>query len=428
MRIETFIGLRFLRSARQDRSLSIITWISMVGVMLGVTALVVTISVMNGFRANLFHAVTGTQPHARIAPAEGTIGPAARERLQEALAAHPAVEAVGPYFSRQVFLRVGDTYRAAILRGIDSAAEARVTRLSHFLRDAVSLPFLEGEPGGELLARIDRPRREGGPAGIILGSPLARALAVDTGDRVDVISPVKRMTPIGQVPLIKRFRVAAVFETGIGGTDDILAFVDLGLAQRLFRAGDVVDGLALRMADAEEIDAADLVARLPGGASGGWRVITWMDENRNVFQVMKLEKLGLFLILTLIIVVAFFNIISSLVMLVLEKTRGIAILKAVGATDAMVRRIFFMQGFWIGTVGTCTGVGLGLSACWALATFDLIRLPPGVYPVVTRLPVLVQWPDLTVIASASFLICLTVTLLPASRAARIRPVENLRFE
>jgi lipoprotein-releasing system permease protein len=225
------------------------------------------------------------------------------------------------------------------------------------------------------------------------------------------------------MPLMKKVRVVAVFETGIGGTDEVLAFVEVSLAQKLFRLDGQVDALALRLADPEAIDAAALERAFPGYA-----VRTWAEENRNVFQVMKLEKLGLFLILTLIIVVAFFNIISSLVTQVIEKRKGIAILKTLGATNGTIRRIFFMQGFWIGTLGTFAGLTLGLATCWVLANFDLIRLPPGVYPVSSRLPVRVEWFDLLAITASSFLICISVTLYPATRAAQVEPVQNLRNE
>jgi len=197
--------------------------------------------------------------------------------------------------------------------------------------------------------------------------------------------------------------------------------VDLGIAQKLYRMQGIVSGLGLRVRNPQDIDAAALRAALPG-----FRVQTWAEENRNIFQVMRLEKLGVFLILTLIIVVAFFNIIASLVMLVLEKRKAIAVLKSLGASNAMVRKVFFMQGVWIGIVGTLAGLGLGLLGCWLLATFNLVPLPEGVFPLAKRLPVRIEAIDLALITGSSFLICLLVTLYPASAAARTRPVENLR--
>jgi len=216
--------------------------------------------------------------------------------------------------------------------------------------------------------------------------------------------------------------LVGTFETGISGTDEVLGYVNRRLAALLYRAGDAVDGLSVRLADPFSVDGEAFRAALPG-----YRVRTWREDNRNVFQVMRLEKLGIFLVLTLIILVAFFNIISSLIMLVLEKRRSIAILKSMGATDGLMRRVFFLQGLWIGILGTVSGLLLGLAACWALGTFDILRLPPGVYPLSTRLPVLVEWSDLALITGSSFLICLAVTLYPATRAARERPVASLRF-
>ncbi|MCZ6645673.1 MAG: FtsX-like permease family protein [SAR324 cluster bacterium] len=427
MRIESLIGLRLLRAKRRDHTVSVVTWISMVGVMLGVTALIVTISVMNGFRENLFIALSGTTPHLRILPLEGNLSAEAREALDARLAQYPDLRATGPYLARQAFIAAGEEFRAVILRGIDPAREGGITELARFLRGAVLLRE-DGELAREqtpaaVLAALAYPPPAGQRAGIVLGGSLARSLGLLVGDQVRLISTVQRMTPIGPVPLMKQFRLVGTFDTGLSGTDDILAFADYRVAQRLFRMGGSLDGLAVRMADAQRMDVAGLRAILPG-----YRVLPWTEEHKNIFQVMRLEKLGLFLILALIIVVSFFNIISSLIMLVLEKRKAIAILKTLGARDSMVRRIFFMQGIWIGTLGTCGGLGLGLAICWVLATFDLIRFPEGVFPLSSRLPVLVNWVDLLIITASSFAICMLVTLYPATRAARVDPVENLRYE
>jgi lipoprotein-releasing system permease protein len=421
MRLSSYIGLRFLLSTRQERSIAVITWISGVGVMLGVTALIVTISVMNGFRANLFLAVTGSTPHVRVLPRQGPWDVATQAAMMAKVAAQPGVEAVAPYFSRQVFLRVAGQYRAIVLRGIDPALEPRVSEIARFVRGD-SLTVSADAGGARLLAELPGNPAAGERAGIILGAPVARALGLIVGDELDAISTVERQTPIGPVPLIKKLRLIGLFETGLGGTDDVSGFADQRTAQQLFRLPNL-SGVAARVKNAENIDAAAWHQAFPEA-----RVVTWADENRNIFQVMRLEKLGLFVILTLILVVSFFNIISSLVMLVLEKRKGIGVLMSLGASRSLIRRIFLMQGFWIATLGTAAGLTLGLAACWALATFDVVRLPPGVFPLGTRLPVLVELSDVLAITAASFLICLLVTLFPASQAARTNPVETLRWE
>jgi lipoprotein-releasing system permease protein len=415
VRIESFIGLRFLWSPRQDRAVSVITWISGVGVMLGVAALIVTISVMNGFRTNLLITVSGTTAHVRLLPQEGVLTAQAEAELLARIQAVPGVEAVAPYLSRQAFLRVEGQFRAVQVRGIDPTLEPQVTELARFIHGD---RFSDAESPQTLLQGLRS--APGGGSGILLGAQVARSLGLLVGDDVQIISPVQRQTPIGPVPLIKRLRVVGLVETGLGGTDDVLAFVDYRIAQHLFRL-DGVAGLAVRTADPLGIDALDWQRRFPR-----LRVLTWAQENKNVFQVMRLEKLGLFVIMTLIIVVSFFNIISSLVMLVLEKRKEIGVLKSLGATDGMVRKIFLMQGFWIGTLGTLSGLTLGLLTCWVLATFDIVRLPQGVFPLANRLPVQVEVWDLLAITAASYVICLTVTLFPATQAARVHPVDSLR--
>lgn len=424
MRIESFIAIRFLRAPRQDRTISIVTWVSLVGVMLGVMALIVTISVLNGFRENLFQAVMATAPHVSITPKDGTMEAEQLAALRARVSGLPDVEAVSPNLSRQAFLTDGASYRVVLLRGVDPEGEFALTGLAKFVLSSTEDP--EGEAHSDaagVIAALRYPPRPGRRAGILLGRSLAQSLGVVTGDEIRVVSTVQRMTPLGPVPLMKNFQVVGVFETGVGGTDELVGYVDLKIARRLYRTRAAAGELGVRMGDPHNIDAEGLRRALPG-----YNVVTWSDTNRNIFQVMRLEKLGIFLILSLIIVVGFFNIIASLVMLVLEKRKPVAILKSLGASDALVRRIFFMQGVWIGTAGTLCGLALGLLACWILATFDVIRLPAGVFPLITRLPVLVDPVDLAIITATSFLICMVVTIYPATRAARIDPVENLRFE
>ncbi|MDH4225588.1 MAG: ABC transporter permease [Deltaproteobacteria bacterium] len=424
MRVESLIGLRFLRAKRRDRSISLITWISIAGVMLGVAALIVAISVMNGFRDNMFQAVTGTQPHVRVTPRQGTLPEAQWKGLIQKAAALPGVEKAAPFLSRQAFLYAHNEYRAILLRGVDPDTVGEITELAAFIRktpydsSAHTLPLAEAKT---LLKGIKYPPAQGSQAAVVMGGPLALTLGVDTGEEIRLISPVVRMTPLGPAPLMKQAHLLGVFETGISSSDEVLVFADYRLAQRLFRTRGEVDGLELRMSSPFDMDMESLEEALPG-----YDIRPWGEENKNLFQVMKLEKIGLFLILTLIILVAFFNIISSLVMLVLEKRRAIAILKAIGATDSLVQRIFFMQGVWIGFLGTLAGLVLGLGLCWALASFDLIPLPPDLYPATNHLPVKVDLMDMLAITVASFSICVLVNIYPARKASRMQPITHLQ--
>ena len=422
MRIASFIGLRFLRSPRRDRAVSVITWISGLGVALGVTALLVTIAVMNGFRANLFLAVTGAPPSVRSLGAQEALAPAEAEALSRKLEALPGIVATAPYFSRQVFVKVQSQYRMVVLRGIDPEREPHVTGIRRFLGEDV-LPSEKRRPpdaGAAVLAQLRT--APGETPGIILGGPLARSLGLFTGDLVEVISPTVRPTPIGPVPIVRHFRLVGVFESGLSGTDDVLGFADLHQVLLLFRLPGP-QGIAARTADPDADPTPALRERFPGTT-----VVGWADENKNVFQVMRLEKAGLFLILALILVVSFFNIISSIVMLVVEKREAIGILKALGSSDRLVQPIFFMQGVWIGLIGTAVGVALGLAACWVLGHVEIVKLPPSVFPTAEGLPVLVDWLDVLLISACSFLICMTVTVYPARQAARIQPVDSLRFD
>ena len=233
------------------------------------------------------------------------------------------------------------------------------------------------------------------------------------------------MTPIGDVPRIKKLEVIGIFESGISGYDEVLAFIDYRLLQKIYRMNEKITGLGVRISDPG--NAPEISMEL-SELSEEYVVSNWADENKSIFQVMKLEKIGLFLILTLIIVVAAFNIISSLIMLVLEKSREIAILKALGAKDSGIRRIFFFQGLVIGSLGTISGVLVGLAICWGLMTFDIIDIPAGVYPGGDRIPILIDWMDVIITTVASFLICMLVTLFPSTKASRLNPVDPLRYE
>ena len=429
MQFETFIGRRYLFSPRRDRSISVITWISIGGVALGVVALIVSTSVMNGFRTNLQDAVTGSLPHITVFAWDDAMQN--YSGLQKRLTEHPEVEGVAPYIFKQALLTGRKQPKGALLRGIDPQQETEVTKISSFLRDEVygfaPSPEKQALISARLLKRLSHPeaRSKRLKDGIILGAKLARQLKANVGDSVKLVSSEQRMTPIGDVPRIKKLEVIGIFESGISGYDEVLAFIDYRLLQKIYRMGNHITGLGVSISDPENAPEISLeLAEL----SEDYIIGNWADENKSIFQVMKLEKIGLFLILSLIIVVAAFNIISSLIMLVLEKSREIAILKALGAKDSGIRKIFFFQGLVIGSLGTIGGVLVGLAICWALMTFEIIDIPAGVYPGGNRIPVLIDWLDVALATVASFTICILVTLYPATKASRLNPVDPLRYE
>lgn len=430
MSFELFVGKRYLLSPRSDRSVSMITWISIGGVALGVIALIVSTSVMNGFRSNLRDAVTGSLPHITLFSWDEGIE--AYNVLKNKVLEHPEVVAAAPYVYKQALLTGKKKPKGALLRGIDPLKEPSVTRISSYLRESIYAlgPLDENEQrrlSASILERLShlKAKAEKIPDGIIIGASLAQQLDVGIGDNVKLISSEQRMTPIGDVPRVKKLEVIGIFESGISGYDEVLAFADYRLVQKIYRMGKRVSGLGVSIRDPEA--ASQMAAELQQ-LDSRFMSSNWADENKSLFQVMKLEKIGLFLILTLIIVVAAFNIISSLIMLVAEKSREIAILKSLGATDGSVRRIFVYQGVVIGLAGTLFGVFLGLGLCWILGTFNIIDIPPGVYPGGNRIPVLIDWYDVGLTTLCSFLICVLVTLYPSSKAARMNPVDPLRYE
>ena len=430
MRYEFFIGQRYLFSPRQDRSISVITWISICGVALGVIALIVVTSVMNGFRDNLRQAITGALPHITLFSASDQMDHYAD--LEQQIRQHPEVIEVTPYITKQAMLTGAGKPKGTLLRGIDPQQDPKVTRIVSFLRkNPYSLITSSAEEQKQIaktiLTRLShrRSRRLQLKDGIILGSTLAQQMNVKIGDRIQLISSEQRMTPIGDVPYIKQLEVVGFFASGLSGYDEVLAFIDYRLLQKVYRMQSQITGLGVRINDPE---LAPQVSDELQQWAANYTISNWAGENKSLFQVMKLEKLGLFVILTLIIVVAACNIIGSLVMLVVEKSREIAILKSLGATDFSVRKIFMLQGIVIGILGTGAGVSLGLLICWILLNFDFLEIPAGTYPGGNQIPLLIHWGDVGATSLASFFICFLVTLYPSFKAARLNPVNPLRYE
>ena len=260
--------------------------------------------------------------------------------------------------------------------------------------------------------------------GIVLGKELAGILGVIKGDSVYLISPRGMISPIGHVPSMKRFKVVGLFESGFYEYDQSLAYIHIKDAQKTLRMGDAVTGVGVRVKDIYQ--AGGVKKKIIAELGFPYWSKDWMQINKNLFSALKLEKKAMFVILTLIVLVAAFNIASSLIMMVMQKTKDIAILKAMGATDKSIKKIFIFKGMVIGSVGTFLGLGLGFLLCWLLKHYKFIELPGDVY-YFTTLPVKLEYLDVFLIAAASLLICFLATLYPARQAAKLNPVEAIRY-
>ena len=414
MSYELFIGLRYLKAKRKQTFVSLITLISIAGVMVGVTALIVVIAVMNGFKEDLRDKILGVTSHVVISRFDGNISKyqEVRAKVEEV----SGVNAATPFIYTQVMISSRKAISGAVLRGIEPKTASKVINLPKNMR-AGSLEELEAE---------NKPEGMRSTPGIILGNELARNIGALRGDPVTVISPLGRLTPLGRVPRSQTFRVAGIFDSGMYEYDSTIAYVSLWAAQRFLGIGDRVTGIEVRV---DDIYAADRVARAIGKALGGYPYWSrdWMRMNKNLFSALKLEKIVMFIILTLIILVAAFNIVGTLIMVVIEKTRDIAILKSMGATRRSIMKIFMIEGAVIGLVGTLLGLLGGYTICTLLATYKFIELPSDVYYIST-LPVQMNPLDVALIALAAIVITLAASVYPAWQASRFDPAEAIRYE
>ena len=414
MSYELFIGLRYLKAKRKQTFVSLITLISIAGVMVGVTALIVVIAVMNGFKEDLREKILGVTSHVVISRFDGNISQyqEVRAKVEEV----SGVNAATPFIYTQVMISSRKAISGAVLRGIEPKTASKVINLPKNLR-AGSLEELEAE---------NKPEGMRSTPGIILGNELARNIGASRGEPVTVISPLGRLTPLGRVPRSQTFRVVGIFDSGMYEYDSTIAYVSLWAAQRFLGIGDRVTGIEVRV---DEIYEADRVAKAIGKALDGYPYWSrdWMRMNKNLFSALKLEKIVMFIILTLIILVAAFNIVGTLIMVVIEKTRDIAILKSMGATRRSIMKIFMIEGAVIGLVGTLLGLLGGYTLCKLLATYKFIELPSDVYYIST-LPVQMNPLDVALIALAAIVITLAASVYPAWQASRFDPAEAIRYE
>ena len=404
---EWFVSLRYLRAKRKQKFISLITIISILGVAVGVLALIVVLSVYTGFTEGLRDQIIGVNAHALVqrhgGPIADTAGVTAKIETIE------GVEATTPYIYAQALITSAAHSTGVVLRGIDAPSAMRVL--------SIGQKMIAGQ-----LIDLDQPHDI--PA-IVLGRDMARQLQVGVGSKVRLISPNGPLSPMGVLPKIRTCILVGIFETGMFEYDSTMGFISLETARSLTDLRQGVHGIEVKI---KNVDQADRTAAAIQQALGSeYSARDWMQLNQNLFAALKLEKVGIFIALDLIILVAALNIISALIMVVMEKNRDIAILKSMGATTKAIMRIFFYQGMVIGLAGTFFGVGSGLALCAILKHSKLIELPRNVYPMST-MPIKVVPLDVTVIAVSAILITLFATLYPSWKASRIRPAEALSYE
>ena len=407
MSFEWFVSRRYLRAKRKQKFISLISVISILGVAVGVMALIVVLSVYTGFTEGLRDQIIGINSHILVQRYGSNIVQPAQ--LAEQVESIPGVEATTPYIYGQVLISSGSNSSGIVLRGIDPASAGKVINIGKKMKSG-RLADLE-----EVV----------NPPGIIIGLELAKQLNVSRGSKVRLISPNGPLPPMGILPKIRTCSVIGIFETGMFEYDSTLGFINLETARSLNGQEEGVHGLEVRVSD---VDLADRTAEVIRQKLGpGFSIRDWMQLNQNLFAALKLEKAGIFIALDLIILVAALNIISALIMVVMEKNRDIAILKSIGATTGAIMRIFFYQGAVIGLTGTVFGVMGGLGICSILKKYKFIELPSNVYPMST-LPIKVVPIDISIIAISAVVITLTATIYPSWKASKVRPAEALTYE
>ena len=407
MPFELFIALRYLLARRQHSSISRVSLFSTIGVAVGVMALVVALALMTGLQGELRNRILGSQAHVYVwktAAIDDYESEVARLR------AVPGVAGAGPAVIGKAIASSDRSDAFITLKGIDPVLEGEVTDIERTMKQG-SLAGLSD--GGE----DDRP-------GILLGYDLAQQLAVSVGDEVRLITPGGSLSPMGLIPRNRRLRVAGIFQLGLYEYDSAFGFVNLDFAKRLF-SKPAPDLIQLRVND---IWAAAGIARdIPAKLGPEYVAEDWAEQNRSLFSALWLEKMAISITIGLIVMVGALNIISSLILLVRQKSRDIAILKTMGTSSVRVMAIFMMQGLVIGVIGTTVGGLCGLGLCWVLDTYELIQIPMDVYQV-SHVPFVVQTLDFIVVVVSTIAICFLATIYPSRQASRLDPVQALRFE
>ncbi len=405
---ERLVAVRYLRAKRREKFISLISFISIAGVAVGVMALLVVIGVMTGFDQDLKQKILSVNAHIILIKPGSSL--ANYDELAREVEAIPGVVSAKPFIYTQVMFSGPGNISGGVLRGLDPETLAQGGPPAIAVREG-SFEALSRPLPGEL------PQ-------VAVGNELAKNLGLGVGSLLKVISPLGTLTPLGRIPRVKNFQVGAIFHSGMFEFDNTLVYASLAQVQEYLGLGDKVTGLEIRVRDIYQADR--IGAAIEAKLGPAYQTRDWMRLNRSLFAALKLEKIAMFIILTLIVLVAAFNITSTLIMLVMEKTKDIAILKSMGATRASIMKIFMLEGVIIGAIGTTIGLALGFVLTELLRRYEFIKLPSDVYYIST-LPVKIETLDVALIAGATLLISFLATLYPSWQAARLDPVEAIRF-
>jgi lipoprotein-releasing system permease protein len=415
MKFELFIAFRYLRARRKQTMVSVISSISVLGIAAGVMALVIALALSTGFKEDIQSKILGATSAINLLRIEGTPLLDYKQLLAK-IGTTPHVTGSAPAIFNQVFIASAGSNRGAALKGIDPAQEKQV---SDFFSNIISgnPDALQPRPDGDYRPAIDN---------IMIGKEMARALGVKIGDRLKVFYPMGRLTPLGMTAAEKPFRVGAIFESGLFDIDSSWAYVHIDSARRLFSFPP--GSASFLQFKTDNLDRVDPVAdEIRTKAGPGFITTTWAEINKPLFSALKLEKMVLFITIGLIVLVASLNIVTTLIMMVLEKQGDIAILTAMGATAKTIHKVFLFQGLIIGFIGTMLGDFLGIAISWILNNYRLIRLEAEVYSI-PYVPFHIRIWDVVLVSITAILISFLATIYPAQSAAKLDPVEVLRYE
>ena len=399
MKFETFIALRYLLSRSKGVFTVITTVIGILGVCVGVAALVTTLAVMSGFQNDIKNKVIGAQAHIMIV---GSMPEGRYQKVQEAISSVKHVKASAPNILGQAILNFSDYSQGVVIRGLDAEQEKLTSDLPSSL--------VEGSFS-----------KEGVSAPLVLGTELAANMGLDIDDNVVLVSP---RSFAGGLPKMKRFKITGLLKTGYYEFDNTIVYTDIASASDFLGLKGGVTGLSVKL---DKLDNAEkAAAAIEEATQGRYAVKTFMQLNSTLYAALKLEKVMMFIILSLIILVASLNITSNLILFGTEKLKDIGLMRAMGASPARIKRIFILEGLYIGSAGVISGIVLALVLCWAITAFDIVQLPGDIY-YLTKVPVSLQWSDILSVVLGSYFLCFLSALYPAYRASKVNPVDAIRY-